>query len=345
MVFGAGDTASRTISVQTTQDSEYEPKEEKFILRLTGTYDGSTYEEEALGTIEDDERVTITIKPDPFTITEGTTGTLTFELSEAVPYQMLLRINDVPHKTSTKNVGDGGATMADYRFGNTFRDVTIEPGATTGTLGITALEDNLAEPDEKFDLNIRPFHRDSGNVKAGDYRRPAFPGSSISTVKTVTIEDNDSPPQGQRIVYLHGGAEITRITLKEGKGTTVTASLAGDAPSSDVSIPLKVTGYPANEVSSGDYSVPSSITIKSGEKSGTVNLRITNNGIDDRHHRLLAIEIDDASGSWPQGYRKGDRSRFEVVMEDNNRTPVNLQTLSRGAAEARNHHRRGHGHH
>ncbi len=92
LMFGAGDTASQTIKVPTTHDTDIEPKKEKFILRLSGTYDGNSFEKEVLGTILENDRATVTMTVDPgFTVTEGQTVKLKFTLSQALPHILLLR--------------------------------------------------------------------------------------------------------------------------------------------------------------------------------------------------------------------------------------------------------------
>ena len=328
LTFAANEPGSQLITVQTIQDTVYEAKEEEFILRLSGIYNGDNFEVDALGIIEEDDRVTLTLTPDPINITEGETQTLTFTLSELVPHVVRIGINDVdhsnPHRTATRNVPDGGATMADYTW--SFREMEIQANTRTGTIDITAIDDNVAEPDEVFELEFQSFNRDSGNTLGSDYNKVDFKKSgNFSEKSKVTIKDDDQPSQGQRIVYLHGGDQRTQVELKEGANTTVTATLVGDAPISDVSIPLKLTGFPASEVTSGDYSISSSsVTIKRGQKSGSVMLQIADDSLDERFRELLSIEIDDAAGNWPQGYTKGDRHRFEVVMLDNDKTPASL---------------------
>ncbi len=324
ITFAANETGSNPITVQTIQDTEYEAKEEEFILRLSGIYNGNNFEVDALGIIEEDDRVTLTLTPDPINIIEGETQTLTFTLSEPVPHKVRIGINDVDHpnshRTATRNVPDGGATMADYTW--SFQEVIIEANTKTGTIDITAIDDNVAEPDEVFELEFQSFNRDSGNTLGNDYNKVYFKKSgNFSEKSKVTIKDDDQPSPGKRIVYLHGGDQRTQVELEEGTGTTVTATLVGEAPSSDIEIPITATVYPAED-GWNNFTLPDKIQIKAGQKSGNVRLETTRNPTDDRHYTLLAVEIDE--GRLPNDYKKGDRSRFEVIIEDTTPTKVTL---------------------
>ena len=212
--------------------------------------------------------------------------------------------------------------MADYTW--SFTEVVINPGMLYGTIDIKAIDDDVAEPDEIFELDFTSFNRNSGEFVAGDFHRVNFEGGGLSATSRVTIKDDDRPPAGQRIVYLHGGDHKTQITLQEGQDTTVTATLVGEAPTMDIEIPIKHADYPVGE--GKGFTVPPSIKILAGEKSGTVNFTTDSNPADDRHHVLVAVEIDETK--LPDRYSKGDRSRFEVILEDTTPTTVSLRALS-----------------
>ena len=326
LTFAANEIGPKSITVQTIPDTVYEAIEEEFILRLNGTYKGDAFSVDAKGIIEEDDRVTLTLTPDPINITEGETQTLTFELSEQVPHVVRIGINDVdhsnPHRTATRNVYDGGAKMADYTW--SFQEVIIQANATTGTIDITAIEDTVAEPDEIFELDFTSFNRTYGETVGSDYHKVIFENSgNFSEKSKVTIKDDDNPPQGKTIIYLHGGDQRTQVELEEGDNTTVTATLVGKAPDKAIEIPLSATVYPAED-GWNNFHLPEKIMINKGEKSGSAQLTTTNTSTDDRHYVLLAVEIDETK--LPNGYEKGDRSRFEVVIEDI--TPTNVKLLA-----------------
>ena len=326
----AGDTKSHGITIYSRQDTPYEP-EERFNVVASGTYGGTPFEVKKEGRLIEDLRPTVGFTHAvPFNITEGDSGTVTFTLSHPVPHPVRVPWSIMSrHRTSTETAGDGGATMADHMMRS--GTVTIPENGGTATLDVLTVEDSIPEPDEQFVIR---FGRPSHSSFEPRYNSIDFYtlGGNEQTV-TVTIVDDDTPPAGQRYVYLSGGAsgQYTRGEVREGGSTPVTATLVGEAPSSDVSIPLKFTGFPAGEATSSDYSILASVTIKGGEKSGSVTLRVVDDSSDERYRELLAVEIDDGAANWPQGYTKGDRSRFEVVMLDNDRTSASLQNLSRAA--------------
>ena len=272
----------------------------------------------------------MTVNPPEFTVTEGQTVKFKFTLSQALPHILLLDILDMRHETATKQAGDGGATKADYTFPNdtTFARFEVPVDDTEFTINIPIVDDEVAEPDETVKLRFQSFNRPG---KEGQiYNRVNFSNNdstSINTTLTITDDDKEDLTSGERVVHLHGGTGMTQVALTEGDSTNITATIVGDAPSSNISIPLKITEYPSDEFAMGDYSIPEEITIRSGEKSGFVRLKTKNNSKDDRYHRLLSVEINDAK--LPSDYTSGDRNRFEVVIEDNDKTNVSLQSPSR----------------
>ncbi len=337
LTIAAGDTTPQTITVQTTQNTPIE-RHERFEVVASGTYDGADFEERLEGRLFDAVRATVDLTyTDPFRITEGETGTVTFTTSEIVPHAVNVGYSIMSrHTTSTETVGDGGATMADHNVRS--GTVTIPANTGSATFDVQTVEDSVPEPEEQFVVIFTP----RGNVQDGSpsYNQvDTFTGDTVNfrpKSVVVTIVDDDPPQQQQRFVYLHGTVSggltgTTRATLDEGKEATLTVTLVGDPPTSDVSIPLKFTGFPVGEATSSDYRIPASVTIKSGQKSGSVELEIVDDSLDERRHEILAVEINDSTGSWPQGYTKGDRSRFEVVMRDNDKTPASLGNLSRTA--------------
>ncbi len=341
LTFEAGSSASQTITVQTKRDTIYEPQE-GFNVIVSGSYNGDDFEVEGpLGRLIEHDTPQVEIShPEPFRITEGDNGTVTFTLKvdgneQPVPHRVYVEYEVMSrHRTSTETVGDGGATMADHEV--TRGRLTIPPRTASVTFDVRTLEDTVPEPDEQFVIRFYGVTQENPQDTANYNHIDRFTTGKFEVQVVVTIMDDDTPQSGQRYVYLHGtksGDPLgrTRVSLNEGSSAQVTVTLVGEAPTSDVSIPLTFTGFPAGEVTSGDYRIPASVTIGSGQRSGSVTLQVAADSSDERHRELLAIEIDDTAGSWPTGYTKGDRSRFEVVMLDNNKTAASLRNLSRGA--------------
>ena len=264
---------------------------------------------------------------------------LTISLNATLPYELQIPyiVGFSPHTTA--------ATSLDFDMRSGTATIPADDMSVTIDVGIN--DDKLVEPTEYFTLEFRapkPPPDPGGargtfnDVKFRDIATSA--GSKLDTQPlSVSIMDNDTARPNEGVVYLrgegpsgHGVIEnfpSTRRTLTEGQSTTITAEIAGAAPISDITIPLKVTGFPSDEVTSADYSIPSSVTIQSGKKTGTVTLTITDDTEDERYRELLVVEIDDApAANFPAGFTKGDRSKYEVIMLDNDKTPVRLQELS-----------------
>ena len=287
--------------------------------------------------------------------TEGTNNKqITFKLNKAVTHDFTIKwdLYDSEHRTATVVDGRGGEmSMADIDLNKLEGSVTFPAGATSHTVNLEGIiDDNIPEPEEQFALR---FSIDSGNAFNDIYFESEIDtGPLLSTAdRSFTIEDDDPVADSDMpIVYLHGQAPIqyfpttgnkfpsTRIEIAEGGGTNLTATLK-DAPTENLTIPLKVTGFPSNAVNSSDYELPDAITITAGKKSGTVDLKIKRDNVDERHHELLAIEIDKLK--MDSKYEIGDRNRFEVIMVDSDKTKVDLLnpsattlTEAEGAREA-----------
>ena len=348
--FPSGSSASHQFTVSAVDDEVYEPNQ-YFTVTASGTYQDEdmpmSFSEAVTVRIRENDERYLTLSPvldsalvahPEFMAREGGTGNenkLTISLNDTLPYDLDIKytVGDDPYTTA--------ATSADF----TMRDGTakISDGETSVTIDIGIVDDMRVEPTEYFTLDFSTPERNKplGDVR-GTYNGINFQDSKLTSQPlSVSIMDNDTQPTGG-IVYLRGeggggipGFPSTRRTLTEGDSITITAEIAGAAPSSDIQIPLKFDHFPNGEATSTDYSIPESITIKGNDKSGSVTLKIEDDSEDERYRELLVVEIDDAT-NFPTGYTKGDRRKYEVIMLDNDHTPVNLQSLNRTAlTEAR----------
>ena len=260
---------------------------------------------------------------------------LTISLNDTLPYELQIpyTVGFSPHTTA--------ATSDDFKMSGGTAKIPADNMSVTIDVGI--VDDNRVEPTEYFTLQFRaPSKPDDPGNALGTFNPVNFQESKVRTQPlSVSIMDNDTAPAGG-VVYLRGeggggitGFPSTRKTLTEGQSTegqstTITAEIAGAAPTSDIRIPLKVTGFPSDEATSDDYDIPEFITILANQKSGSVTLKITDDAVDERYRELLVVEINDTN-NFPTGYTKGDRSKYEVVMLDNDKTPASLQSLNRTA--------------
>ena len=345
--FPAGGSTTHVFSVTINDDDPYEP-DEYFTLTASGSYtdEGSTiqFSEEVIVKIRENDKRYLTLSPvsdsavgmknPEFMAKEGGVGSenkLTISLNDKLPYELQIpyTVGFSPHTTA--------ATSDDFMMSG--GPAKIPAGEMSVTIDIGIVDDMRVEPTEYFTLRLRAPVYDNMNSAIGRYNDIGFHDDKLpsqsnlpSQPLSVSIMDNDTASTGG-VVYLRGegpsGPGVidkfpsTRRTITEGQSTIITAEIAGAAPENDIQIPLKVIGFPSDEVTSADYSIDEFITIKATETSGNVTLIVKNDMEDERYRELLVVEIDDA-GSFPIDYTKGDRSKYEVVMLDNDRTPVSL---------------------
>ena len=341
--FPAGSSATHEFTVTINDDDPYEP-EQYFTLTVKGSYqyEGSTIHisDEVIVRIRENDERFLTLSPvspsalvahPEFMAKEGGISNdkneLTIKLNDTLPYDLHIGYTVGDDDTYTT-----AASAADF----TMRDGTavIKEDETLVTIDIGIVDDNRVEPTEYFtlDFDIPTKPDDPGNA-LGTFNTVNFKESKLpSQPLSVSIMDNDMTNMGG-VVYLRGeggggitGFPSTRRTLPEGQSVTITAEIAGAAPSSDIQIPLKFDHFPTGEATSADYSIPTSITILKDKRSGSVELTITDDTVDERYRELLVVEID--GESFPGGYTKGDRSKYEIVMLDNDKTPASLLSLS-----------------
>ena len=342
--FPARGSTSHEFTVTAVDDEVYEPRQ-YFTVKVEGTYEdgGDTVKFSDQVTVritENDERYltlspvsesAVGVKNPEFMAKEGGIGNenrLTISLNDKLPYALQIPYTVGPDLHTT------AATSDDYTMSSGTAKIPADKVSVTIDVGI--VDDNRVEPTEYFTLRFgKPTKPEDRGNALGTFNDIAFrdsedsEGSKLNSQRlSVSIMDNDTETMGG-VVYLRGeggggipGFPSTRKTLTEGGSTTITAEIAGAAPTSDIQIPLKFIGFPSDEVTSADYSIPSSITIKAGQKTGAVTLKINNDMEDERYRELLVVEIDGETFSG--GYTKGDRSKYEIIMLDNDKTEATL---------------------
>ena len=347
--FLADDSAPHDFTVTINDDDPYEPNE-YFTLTASGSYQDDQdmtveFSDKAIVRIKENDKRYLTLKPvsgsalgsnhPEFMAKEGginddDKNELTITLNAPLPYvlQIPYTVGFSPHTTA--------ATSDDFTMrGGT---ANIPAGDMFVTIDVGIVDDDRVEPTEYFTLQLRDPKYDTMNNAIGTYNGIGFTDSELpSQPLSVSIMDNDTQSTGG-VVYLRGegpsGPGVidkypsTRRTLTEGQSTIITAEIAGAAPSSAIEIPLKFDHYPNGEATEDDYSIPTSITIPAGQNSAGVTLTITNDTDDERYRELLVVEIDEMDTNFPADYTKGDRSRYEVIMLDNDKTGAKLQGLS-----------------
>ena len=223
-------------------------------------------------------------------VTEGGTLTLTVTLASAAPASVTIPL------TAT----NGTASAADYSLP---AGVTVGSGASSGSVTLTAVDDDLDEPSETLSVQL-------GTLPDG-YTTGA--SSSVS----ITIVDNDDPP----VVVDPPVTTDTAVTIDvsnngsvtEGRTLTVTVTLAAAAPA-NVTIPLTATNGTASDA---DYSLSaSSVTVSIGSLWDVVTLTAVSDGAAEGAETLSV-----GLGALPDGYRAGTPSSAGVTITDAGTTP------------------------
>ena len=321
--FGAGSIDPHKFTVTINDDDRYEPNE-YFTLEVSGTYvDGDnthSFEEKVVVRIRENDERYLTLSPvsgsalgmsyPEFMAKEGgiedEKNKLEISLSDMLPYDLDIgyTVGDDPHTTAASATLSKDFTMSDGI-------VQITSGNTSAFIDINIVDDDRVEPTEYFTLRLKKPTYDNMHNAIGLYPEVEYKESeAVTQLLSVSIMDNDTAETGG-FVYLRGeegggipGFPNTRETLTEGQNKTITAEIAGAAPTSDIHIPLTFDYFPSGEATSADHSDPGPITIKAGEKTGSVTLTITDDDVDERYRELLVVEIDDST-NFPTGYTKG----------------------------------------
>ena len=186
----------------------------------------------------------------------------------------------------------GTAGGSDYTASST--QITIAPGATTGTATITGQQDTLFEGDETVIATI------TGVANATD---PA-PAETV----TVTITDDEAAPT----VTLSGGASIA----ENGGVATITATL-----STISGLPVTVTLLYGGSATGGtDYMASgASILIPAGSLTGTVTITGVDDLIDESDETVL-VDIDTVTN----GTENGIQQQTVMITDDDAQPSVSL---------------------
>ncbi|QEH41186.1 Calx-beta domain-containing protein [Chitinophaga sp. XS-30] len=210
-------------------------------------------------------------------ITEGSSGTITFSLPVGITTAEAITISLAPG-TATPAVSAADFSPA------LLTSVTIPAGGNNVDLQVNPAADGILEPTEKLHLI------------------PTATGFTFSADVEADIIDND-----------HSGATIalsaSQSTITEGGATTtITATLQGGLTAgSDITLTLGKSG--SSTAGNGDHSALGTITILSGETNGSTTISATIDDILERDETLIlegtatgftvtgtTLTITDASG-------------------------------------------------
>ena len=283
VTFGATATTA-TFDLAAVHDS-FDDDGESIVLGLgappTGVTAGTV--SSATVTIIDDPNdvpaVTVQYAAASYSVDEGSSVTVTVELSEAPQ-----RSVTVPITTTLA----GGVDTGDYS--GVPNNVTFGATATTATF-------NLAAADDSFD-------DDGESIVLGLGAPPT--GVSVGTTATATVTINDDPNDVPAVTVQYAAASYS---VDEGSSVTVTVELS-EAPQRSVTVPITTTL--AGGVDTGDYSgVPNNVTFGATATTATFNLAAADDSFDDDGESIVL-----GLGAPPTGVSVGTTATATVTIND-----------------------------
>ena len=315
VTFTSGET-SKAFTFEATQD-EVNDDNESVLLGFGAMTDARVSQgnpSEATVTITDDDvpAVTVSFGQSAYTVAEGSSRTVTVELS-ADPERTVV----IPIETANQ----GGATAADYS--GVPQSVTFTSGDSSRTFTFTAEADNVNDDGESVRLSFG-----SG--------LPAGVTAGTPNTATVTITDDDAPS----ITVSFGAASYT-VAESDDTGTTevtentveVTVTLSAD-PERTVVIPIETANQ--GGATAVDYSgVPQTVTFTSGDTSRTFTFTAEADNVndDDESVRLTF------GASLPADVTAGTPATSIVTITDDDVPAVTVQfgqsayTVAEGGAQ------------
>ncbi len=225
-----------------------------------------------------------TLKVSPNPVTEGSSATVTVELTKTWSSSLTFALDAATSGANAAEPGDFASPGS----------ITIAAGQTSGAGSLTTVDD-ADRDDESLSLSL-PSNLPSG-VVAG----------SVSTV-AVVIDDTTPAPVTKPTVSL----AISSASVREGQSATLTATLSKVLGSS-VDLPLIVTPGSAEP---GDFDPPSSITISANTLSG--NTSLVTRGDADRDDETVTVAL----GLLPGEVERGAKHSVELEITDTTPAPA-----------------------
>ena len=279
----ASDETSKTFSFAAAPD-EVDDDGDSVVLGFGSSLPASvTVGSPATATVNitdnDDPAVTVSFGASSYTVAEGSSLTVTVELSGAPEREV---------EVALTHTAQGNTTAADYSGVPT--SVTFASDETSKTFTFTAAADDADDDGDSVVLGFETPLPDG--VSAG-----------ATATSTVSITDDDVPS-----VQVSFGA--ASYTVAEGSSVTVTVELSA-APERSVSVPLTHTAQ--GDTSSGDYSLSAtSVTIAADETSATFTVSAASDSVDDDGESVVL-----GFGSvLPDGFSEGDPDEATVSITD-----------------------------
>ena len=285
----ASDETSKTFSFAAAPD-EVDDDGDSVVLGFGSSLPASvTVGSPATATVNitdnDDPAVTVSFGASSYTVAEGSSLTVTVELSGAPEREV---------EVALTHTAQGNTTAADYSGVPT--SVTFASDETSKTFTFTAAADDADDDGDSVVLGFETPLPDG--VSAG-----------ATATSTVSITDDDVPS-----VQVSFGA--ASYTVAEGLSVTVTVELSA-APERSVSVPLTHTAQ--GDTSSGDYSLSAtSVTFAADETSATFTVSAASDSVDDDGESVVL----GFGTTLPTGFSEGSPDEATVNITDDDDPPV-----------------------
>ena len=292
-------STAQTVTVKADEDSNADDEEETLTHTASGGDYGSVTKDLPV-TVEDDapETVAVSFGSASYTVTEGSTVTVTVSLDDDPERTVIIPI---------ESDDEGGASGSDYS--GVPGSVTFDAGDTSKTFDISATEDNLAESGEKVKLSFGTL--------------PADATAATPVESTVSIHDRTQEQGLPTPPTVH--FENAAYTVDEGASISIKVILS-KAPGSEAVIPISRTDRAG--ATGADYSgVPNSLTFGAAETEKVITFAATDDSVDDDGEK---VEL--SFSALPGGITatSGEAAEAMVTIADDDR-PAAL-TVSFGAA-------------
>ncbi len=263
----------------------------------TGISEGTHAETVVSITDDDHPQLKLIFAESSYTVTEGTSETITIELSAVPEREVQIGVTATPQ---------GDTTAADYSGVPT--TVTIGAQSTTGTLSITATDDTEDDDGETVRLGF------SATLPAGITPDATIhEGQTASrNVTTVSITDDDVP--SVTVSYEEG-----TYTVAEGNDVTVKVKLSADA---ERTVTIPITKDNQGGATDADYSgVPASVVFNSGDTEKEFTFTATQDTTDDDGE---SVKLGFGS-TLPTGVSEGTLNETTVNITDDDVPSVTVR--------------------
>ena len=315
--FTAGQT-SKTIEVTTLEDVLNEA-DETYTLTLTSVTGPAGVElgtASATGTIEDDDTLTAALGTHTENVAEGSEATYEVDLSGGTSTADVV-VNYELDSNSTATPG------SDYTAPS--ETLTIAAGASSGTITIATLTDEVLDPGETLVMKLtsattdtRPVTVDVTATKTTTIGEEDMVAVSVAAV---LVEDDDQTPEDET---------ADKSSVAEGETASFVVTLDGTV-SGTVSVPYTTADATAEAGADKDYTEASgTLEFTAGQTSKTIEVTTLEDVLNEADE-TYTLTLTSVTG--PAGVKLGTASATGTIKDDDALTAALGTTFTASVAE------------